>query len=53
MTFLVAPQKCNFLIKPISMKSKLHYDPTSRKSIDAKWPAILLNFSDGNKFVVW
>ena len=42
----------HLLKKTISVKSVLHYDTTHRKSIDGEWPAILLNFTDGNEFVL-
>ena len=40
------------LNKPTSVKATLHYDTTSRNCIKGEWPAILLNFSDGQEFVL-
>ena len=40
------------LNKSPSVKSTLHYDTTSRSSIKGEWPAILLNFSNGQEFVL-
>ena len=33
-----------------NVKVTLHYDTTSRNSIDGEWPSLILNFSDQQKF---
>ena len=33
-------------------KATLHYDTTSRNSIDGEWPSIIIRFSDGREFVL-
>ena len=42
----------HLLKKPSSSKCTLHYDTTSRNSIDGESPAMLLNFTDGAEFVL-
>ena len=34
------------------MKSTLHYDTTTRNTIDGEWPAIILYFSNGDEYVL-
>ena len=36
--------------KESSIKVTLHYDTTSRNSIDGEWQSLILNFSDQQKF---
>ena len=36
--------------KPENVKVTLHFDTTSRNSIDGEWPSLILNFSNGQKF---
>ena len=40
------------LTKVSPVKSKLHYDTTSRNSIYGEWPSIILRFSNGREFVL-
>ena len=39
--------------KDENMKSKLHYDTTTLNTIDGEWPAIILYFFNGDKYVLW
>ena len=36
--------------KDPSVKATLHFDTTSRSSIDGEWPSIILRFSSGEEF---
>ena len=36
--------------KPPNVKTTLHFDTTTRSTIDGDWPAIILIFSDGQRF---
>ena len=38
--------------KDENVKSTLHYDITTRNTIDGEWPAIIFYFSNGDKFVL-
>ena len=38
------------LDKNETVKVTLHYDTTSRNSIDGEWPSLILHFSDGQNF---
>ena len=40
------------LHKRTDVKSTLHYDTTSRNSIDGEWPSITINFADGDEYVL-
>ena len=36
--------------KDENVKSTLHYDTTTRNTIDGEWPAIILYFSNGDEY---
>ena len=36
--------------KSLTVKTTLHFDTTTRSTIDGNWPAIILIFSDGQRF---
>ena len=40
------------LLKERPAKATLHYDTTSRNSIDGEWPSIIIRFLDGREFVL-
>lgn len=37
-------------MKAADVKSVVHYDTTTRSSIDGEWTSIVLNFSDGREY---
>ena len=38
--------------KDENVKSTLHYDTTTRNTIDGQWPAIILYFSNRDEYVL-
>lgn len=36
--------------KPARVKSIMHYDTTTRNSVDGEWPSLILKFSDGREY---